>query len=45
MLQGTTEFLYGKEDILDLIYSTRIGCRFHVAALVGAGGNNSNCVF
>jgi len=44
MLLETTQFLHGKEDILDLIYATRIGCRFHAAALVGAGSNNSNRV-
>ena len=45
MLPGTTQFLHGKEDILDLIYVTRTGCGFHAAALVGVGGNNSNRVF
>ena len=45
MLSGTTQFLHGKEDILDHIYATRIGCRFHAAPLVGVGGNNSNRVF
>ena len=45
MLSGTAQFLHGKEDILDLIYATRTGCRLHAAALVGVGSNNSNRVF
>ena len=44
MLLEITQFLHGKEDILDLIYATRIGCRFHAAALVGVGGNHPDCV-
>jgi len=44
MLSGITQLLHGKEDFLDLIYATRIGCRFHAAALVGAGSNHPNCV-
>ncbi len=45
MLQGTTQFLHGKEDILDLIHASGISSRFHAAALVGVGGNHSNRVF
>jgi len=44
MLLGTTQFSYGKEDILDHIHASGTSSRFYAPALVGFGSNHPNCV-